>query len=172
MATICDCLMSLACSECLLQSLYRIQHGIPASDLCIQIDLPAETAGLEYERGRLQDPCFKPFVSPLKTGILERVARFAAAVHADVELGYLFCYGDLNHVNFVQPVDAGLLVEIANAIVKRVGLVHKFRYIHMPVPRDRIDEAFFKPLKKLELGDTQLFLGVVHVNDESGTRKN
>jgi hypothetical protein len=41
----------------------------------------------------------------------------------------------------------------------------------MPVPKDRDDVAYFAPLKGLELGSTSLFLGLVHANDEEGTRK-
>ena len=35
-------------------------------------------------------------------------------------------------------------------------------FVHMPVPRDREDDAFFKPLADLAIGDTKLYLGLVH----------
>jgi hypothetical protein len=43
----------------------------------------------------------------------------------------------------------------------------------MPVPADRNDDAYFKPLQELRLGrDTKLFLGLVHDTDGvMGTRK-
>ena len=41
----------------------------------------------------------------------------------------------------------------------------------MPVPRDRSDRPYFDPLKQLELKDTELYLGLLHMNDEEGTRQ-
>jgi hypothetical protein len=45
--------------------------------------------------------------------------------------------------------------------------------IHMPVPRDRSDEAYFEPLKRLRLKpETELCLGLVHYTDGVlGTRR-
>lgn len=40
----------------------------------------------------------------------------------------------------------------------------------MPVPRSRVDEAYFAPLKNLKLGETELYLELIHANDEEGTR--
>ena len=38
--------------------------------------------------------------------------------------------------------------------------------IHMPVPRNRADDAYFEPLRKLKLrAETQLCLGLVHHTD-------
>ena len=43
----------------------------------------------------------------------------------------------------------------------------------MPVPRDRSDDTYFEPLKRLELRpETELCLGLVHYTDGvDGTRK-
>lgn len=41
----------------------------------------------------------------------------------------------------------------------------------MPVPKDRADAAYFDPLKKLDIGDAKLVLGLVHAHDEEGTKK-
>jgi hypothetical protein len=35
----------------------------------------------------------------------------------------------------------------------------------MPVPIERSDDAFHAPLRDLQLGDTELFLGLVHAKD-------
>ncbi|HEX3160972.1 MAG TPA: hypothetical protein VHQ92_00190, partial [Pseudolabrys sp.] len=45
--------------------------------------------------------------------------------------------------------------------------------IHMPVPRDRNDDAYFAPLKRLRLKpETELCLGLVHFTDGfAGTQK-
>ena len=66
--------------------------------------------------------------------------------------------------HFVQPLDLGKAVELANLIV--ANLRHPTAWIHMPVPRDRDDEAYFLPLRDLKISpDTELFLGLVHDSD-------
>jgi hypothetical protein len=38
--------------------------------------------------------------------------------------------------------------------------------IHMPVPRDRSDDAHFAPLRALKLRpETEIYLGLIHYND-------
>jgi methionine synthase II (cobalamin-independent) len=89
-----------------------------------------------------------------------------------VELGYHLCYGDYGHEHFVQPKDASLLVEVANAI--GAGIQRPVDWIHMPVPRARTDDAYFEPLRNLKLQPgTELILGLVHFTDgvEGGRRR-
>ncbi|MCJ1245461.1 hypothetical protein MMC30_002665 [Trapelia coarctata] len=133
--------------------------------------LQALRPSLEAERGRVDDPYWKAYFSPVKPGVFERLTRLVKAVDADVTLGYHLCYGDLGHVHFVQPLDTELLVDMANSIMRILDLIHPTSYIHMPVPKDRTDEAYFKPLENLNLGDAKLFLGLVHPNDKEGTEK-
>jgi hypothetical protein len=40
----------------------------------------------------------------------------------------------------------------------------------MPVPKDRTDGQYFKPLQHLKLHGTELVLGLVHNNDLDGTK--
>ena len=157
--------------ERLVQDLRRLQDTIPAHDLAIQIDAAVEFAYLEYERGRISDPRFKPYFTSVKEGVLKRISNFSSAIDQDVQLGFHLCYGDRQHKHFVQPEDAGLLVEIATGIAQRVGPRHPIEWIHMPVPKDRLDTAYFDPLKNLDIGDAKLFLGLVHSHDEDGTRQ-
>lgn len=153
----------------LIQDLRHLQDVIPAKDLAIQIDVAVEFAYLEYERGRLSDPLFKPYFLSVKEGVLERISELSSAIDQDVQLGYHLCYGDLQHQHFVQPEDIGQLVDIAMGISKRVGPRHPIQWIHMPVPKDRSDAAYFEPLKGLDIGDTELFLGLIHAHDEHGS---
>ena len=101
----------------------------------------------------------------------EAFARLAGAVPDDVELGFHLCYGDLDAKHFVQPIDATKMVELANLISSRVQ--RPIQWIHMPVPIDRTDDAFYAPLKGLQVHpETELFLGLVHVQDGiEGTRR-
>ncbi|KAI9870161.1 MAG: hypothetical protein M1830_004621, partial [Pleopsidium flavum] len=151
--------------KALLSALRRIQDEIPAKDLAVQWDVAVEFGMLE-SIGFI----FTPWFSPVKEGIMERIVRLSAAVDDKVELGYHLCYGDIQHRHFVEPKDMGLLAELANSIVEQVR--HPVSWIHMPVPKDRADAAYFAPLKGLRLQDsTQLYLGVVHFGDEEGTQR-
>jgi hypothetical protein len=92
-------------------------------------------------------------------------------VPAGVELGYHLCYGDRGHKHFKEPTDTANLVEVANGISTRVK--RSIEWIHMPVPRNRSDDAYFAPLKTLKLKPgTELVLGLVHHTDGvDGTRR-
>jgi hypothetical protein len=60
---------------------------------------------------------------------------------------------------------------MANLIARSVA--RPIQWIHMPVPIDRHDDAFFVPLANLQLGPpTELYLGLVHARDGvEGTRQ-
>ena len=56
---------------------------------------------------------------------------------------------------------------MANGISRAVG--RDIQYIHMPVPENRGDAAFFRPLAGLGLREgTALYLGLVHEGDPAG----
>ena len=58
----------------------------------------------------------------------------------------------------------GDMVEFANRLAKRIS--RSIQLIHMPVPRDRSDERYFEPLKRLRMQpETELCLGLVHYTD-------
>jgi hypothetical protein len=97
--------------------------------------------------------------------------RLGNAVPADVELGFHLCYGDLDGVHFVQPRDMEKMVSLAHLM--RDSAKRPIQWVHMPVPIDRSDDAFFAPLKDLALGpEAELYLGLVHAGDGAeGTKK-
>ena len=89
---------------------------------------------------------------------------FCDRVPADVDLLLHFCYGDSNHKHVVEPTDMGDMVEFANRVT--AGCARDIQMIHLPVPRDRTDDAYFAPLKDLKLRPaTQICLGLVHHTD-------
>jgi hypothetical protein len=64
-------------------------------------------------------------------------------------------------VGFQVPV---LLARLASRVAG--GLQRPLNWVHMPVPRDRDDDAYFTPLRELHLpAGTELFLGLVHATD-------
>ena len=99
------------------------------------------------------------------------VVRLANHVPADIDLLFHFCYGDAGHKHVVEPTDMGDMVEFANRLAARV--TRPIQLIHMPVPRDRSDAAYFEPLERLKLKpETELCLGLVHYTDGvAGTRR-
>jgi hypothetical protein len=95
---------------------------------------------------------------------IDRLARLGNAVPTHVELGYHLCYGNAGQKHFKEPVDTGLMVEIANGIFERIR--RPVNWLHMPVPIDRHDAAYFAPLSNLKLpAGTDLFLGLLHHGD-------
>ena len=145
-----------AYSTRLLAELAEIAEAVPHGKLAIQWDVAVEMAILEgVFPSSLKDP---------KTEIPRLLAELGDSVPAGAELGYHLCYGDLGHQHFKQPADAGRLVEVANAVSALVK--RKVQWMHMPVPRDRTDSAYFQPLRNLKLRpETELYLGLVHYTD-------
>ena len=132
----------------------EIVGAIPNADLAIQWDTAHEVLMIEGARDSMLS----------RDEHLERLTRVGNYVPAAVELGYHFCYGYAARKHTVEPRDTGLLVEIANALAQQVG--RPLSFVHMPVPRDRDDVAFFRPLADLRLDPrTELYLGLVHMSD-------
>jgi hypothetical protein len=90
--------------------------------------------------------------------------RLAEHVPAGIELLFHFCYGDAGHRHVVEPTDMGDMVEFANRLSRQV--TRAIHLVHMPVPRNRADEAYFAPLERLKLeAGTELCLGLIHHSD-------
>lgn len=145
-----------AYEQAMLREVARICTAIPHHDLAIQWDVCIEMLAWD---GRWQNARPFPGMEQVFAG---NFARLAAAVPPGVELGFHLCYGDLDARHFVEPVDAAKMVELANLIARSVQ--RPIAWVHMPVPVDRADEAFYAPLTGLQLGTgTELYLGLVHV---------
>ena len=122
---------------------------IPHGDLCIQWDVCNEMVIWDGQRTDAV-----PFAQEPREKLLERIARLAAAVPHDVQLGLHLCYGDFGARHFVEPRDATAMVEFANALARAID--RKLAYIHMPVPIERSDDAFHRPFAGLALPDARL----------------
>src|SRR5262249_56916621 len=120
--------------------------AIPYDDLAVQLDI-ASAVFARLERGEptvyghTKDEMCERF-SSMVDGLADRVPRAA-------ELLLHFCYGDANHRHAIEPTDMGDMVEMANRLSKRVA--RPIQLIHMPVPRERSDAAYFAPLRRLAL---------------------
>jgi methionine synthase II (cobalamin-independent) len=146
-----------AYERALLGELQRILDGIPPEDLAIQWDTAVEFALLE---GRM--PSW--FGDDVLAGVVERAARQAAAVPPEAQLGYHLCYGDVEEQHFVQPADAGRLAAVLSGILSSAP--RPVTWVHLPVPIERDDDAYFAPLAEVELPEgTELYLGLLHHED-------
>src|SRR5215510_1811080 len=154
-----------AYERAMLAEVAALCRHIPNRDLCLQWDLCNEMVIWDG-----QQTGAVPYPEVPRAALLARLARICSAVPDDVELGLHLCYGDFAGQHFVEPKDASAMVDFANALVRTIA--HKLAYIHMPVPIERIDDAFHRPFGELALASgTELYLGVVHAKDGvAGTR--
>ena len=104
-------------------------------------------------------------------GSLERIERVSRLVPDDVELGIHLCYGDPGHKHVLEPRDTSGAVAFANGLAACIP--RPVNWIHLPVPRDRDDDAYFAPLHDLTVGAaTEIYLGLVHYTDGvTGTQR-
>lgn len=145
-----------AYERALLAELDDIIAAVPANELAIQWDTAVEFALLE---GMLPS-----FLADPMSDVHERLVRLGNHVPAAVELGYHLCYGDVEHQHFKEPEDMAKLVAVANGVL--TDIERTVNWIHMPVPRDRSDDAYFAPLNDLTLpAETECYLGLVHLTD-------
>lgn len=143
----------------MLAEIDRISAAIPHDQLAIQWDTAVEFASVEGV-GHM----WPSYIDDVRSGSLDKLERISSHVPSDVELGYHFCYGDLGHKHYVEPKDSANLVAFANDLTARVA--RPINFLHMPVPRDRVDEAYFAPLANLKLRpETEFYLGLIHFTD-------
>jgi hypothetical protein len=145
----------------LLRALVNIVKEIPASDLAIEWDVCQEVLAFEGY--------FKDRPADYKQQTFAMLGRLGNAVPMGVELGYHLCYGSPADEHLVQPKDAAVLVEMLEGIA--AATKRPIDFFHIPVPKERTDEAFYAPLKAWKRpAGTELYLGLLHHNDETGDR--
>ncbi len=148
-------LFERAYERAMQHELKKILQAISAEKLSIQWETVAEFAVLEGLMDNHLD-------GDLLEDITDRLADLVSLVPEPAEVGIHLCYGDSGHKHFCEPGDARYLVKVANAASAKAR--RPIAWIHMPVPRDRDDAAYYAPLAELELPvSTELYLGVVHM---------
>ena len=148
-----------AYERALRHALEQVVAAIPARSLAIQWDVCQEV--LIYENFFADRP------ADYERQVVDELARLGDAVPPQVEMGYHLCYGSPADEHLVMPRDMGVMVEMADAV--RRALRRGVDFLHMPVPKDRTDAAYFKPLADLRgYDETQLYLGLIHHADRAG----
>ena len=135
---------------------------IPADDLVIQWDVAWEF--VDMAMGERNYFAFWP-----KLTAEEKFQRHAEQLDGlwqgipdETLLGFHWCYGTWGGWPMTAMEDLDLCVRMSNEAKRRIG--RRLDYVHMPVIRQP-DEGFFAPLDRLDVGDTKVFLGIVHHTD-------
>src|SRR5712691_5730292 len=155
-------------NEAVKREIDKIAAAIPHEELAIQLDV-ASAVFARLERSEASS--YGGTKAQMQETFSNILIDLGERVPADVDLLYHLCYGDSNHRHVVEPTDIGDMVEFANRVSARIN--RTVELIHMPVPRNRSDDAYFEPLRRLALRpETELCLGLVHYTDGvEGSRK-
>lgn len=139
----------------------KILEVVPADELVIQWD-----AAWEFVDMAMGEKNFFKFWPKLTAE--EKFQRHAEqldglwqGIPEEALLGFHWCYGTWGGWPMTAMPDLELCVRMSNEAKRRVG--RRLDYVHMPVVRQPND-AFFAPLDDLEVGDTKVFLGIVHTD--------
>ena len=133
----------------------EILAAIPHDALAIQWDTALEFA--------LMEGVFPGPVSDLDE-LVDRLTVLSDWIPASVPVGFHLCYGDANHKHFIEPRDAGLMVDVANRLSDRSA--RAIDWLHFPVPIGRRDAAYFAPLAHLKMTSAcEIYLGLIHMAD-------
>jgi hypothetical protein len=146
----------------------KIAAAIPHDELAIQFDV----ASAVFARLERNEPSsYGNSKAEMQETFGNIVVELGNCVPAGVDLLYHLCYGDSNHRHVVEPTDMGDMVDFANRVSRQIE--RPVQLVHMPVPRNRTDDAYFAPLRRLALRpETELCLGLIHYTDGvEGTKK-
>jgi hypothetical protein len=137
---------------------------VPAQDILFQIDFCIEVIDLA-----IGNETYYPFwedrtyAEKLELHMAE-LTRLEDVFPEEAPLGVHLCFGTWGGWPMVDMTDLGLCVELSN---KAVATAHRhLDFIHMPVDVTS-DDAFYAPLADLEVGDTKIYLGLVHFHEET-----
>jgi hypothetical protein len=143
----------------------RILEVVPPDDLVIQFDMAWEV--VDIAMGEANYFSYWPRATEA-----EKFERHAAqldnlwrAVPDETLLGYHWCYGTWGGWPMTDMRDLDLCVRRSNEGAKRTR--RRLDYVHMPAVKEP-GEGFFDPLDRLNIGDTKVYLGIVH-EDEPDT---
>lgn len=149
-----------------------IAAAIPSEDLAISWDVVSEFMLADAENVRANYSTHE---------LVDGVVRCIEALEEPAEVGLHFCYGGHNsNGNIAQRAsaeqerlrpavrdlsDTQRMVSFFNAIKSKAP--RPIQWLHIPVPRQHDDDAYFEPLADLHAEEgTELYLGLVHLTDD------
>jgi hypothetical protein len=145
----------------LKREIEKIAAAIPHDQLAIQFDV----ASAVFARlARNEAGSYGRTKAEMQQTFAQILVELGDCVPSGIDLLFHLCYGDSNHRHVVEPTDMGDMVEFANRVLDRIE--RPVQLIHMPVPRERADDAYFAPLNALRAPpETEICLGLVHYTD-------
>ena len=133
-------------NDALKREIDKIAAAIPHDELAIQFDV-ASAVFARLERNEASS--YGRSKAEMQDTFANILVDLGNRVPADVDLLYHLCYGDSNHRHVVEPTDMADMVDFANRVSRQIA--RPIQLIHMPVPRNRSDDAYFAPLQRLKL---------------------
>ena len=140
----------------------KLLEVAPASELVFQWDCANEIVDLGMGEGNAMKWYPKLSVEEKFARHVDQLGPLGDAIPDGALLGFHWCYGTWGGWPAVAMDDLDVCVRFSNEAVRRVS--RHVDYVHMPVLQEPV-EAFFAPLSNLEIGDTRVFLGIVHHTD-------
>ena len=161
--------MSRAYTDAMSREIAKILERIPADELGIQWDVCMEMLAVDSND---QHPALFPWTP--RGEAMERycatVRTYSNFVPEETVLGLHFCYGDLGHKHAIEPQNLANAVWIATESVGAIA--RSIDYCHIPVPRERHDDAYFAALADWPDDAGKVFIGLVHHTDGvDGTKR-
>lgn len=148
-----DCaIVREAYQEAVAAEIATICAKIPHEDLAIQWDCATE----------VQDAYGGVPGWPKEGGVARNTAQIRAlspTIPEAVRLGYHLCFGTLGGWPRFAPDDLSATVDLANAFIAESG--RRVDWVHIPA-LDRLDDAFYAPLARLEPRGAHVYLGMIH----------
>lgn len=134
-------------------------HAEAGDDVLFQVEVPAELVFVAKLPVALQ-PAMAAWMGGIVTSLARRAPRGA-------RFGVHLCLGDLGHKALCAPRDAGPLVKLTNAVVRRWPVDRPLEYVHVPLAAGEdpppLDEPFYRPLAQLQLPpQIRLVAGFLH----------
>jgi hypothetical protein len=142
----------------ILGEVSKLSQSLPTERLAVQWDVLQEILMFENFFGE-QDTNYKE-------EIFSVLARMGNSVPEPIELGYHFCYGSPLDEHLVLPKDTRTIVTLVEAIAASVR--RPIQFLHIPVPLGHGTDEYYRPLSRLKLESTDLYLGLIHENDHKG----
>jgi len=156
-------IMANAYADAALRDVLEILNDIPPDDFVLQWDINWETLAIAFDDFAGEEPMEYKCIGDPRERYVNFIRQLCKPIPKEVKLGLHLCYGDLHHRHFLEPKTLETCVEMSNLGVKEAG--RRIDFVHMPVPRARHDDEYFAPLKGLKIGDTTLYIGLVHITD-------
>lgn len=143
----------------LLGEVEKIAAALPNERISYQWDIAPEVLLWEgYMPERLPG---------YKEDIWNSLSAVGDGVPASIDIGYHLCYGSPADEHMVQPTDLQVCVDMLNGVFDR--LQRSVQFVHVPVPVDRNDDDYFRPLENLRLpSETEFYVGCIHPGEEAG----